>query len=102
MSPPTASGTIASTPPEQPDLEAIGTPRDRELAADLWLAERICEHTGVRAAMFLGAVHDAPQRRERLRQAILANGLSTVGLGKHRGKFETYAAHFARRFGEAL
>lgn len=72
------------------------------LAADLWLAEKICEHSGIRAALFHGALDDAPTRRERLRAAILANGLSTFGLGRHRGKLETYAAHFRRRFGQEL
>lgn len=72
------------------------------LAADMWLAERIVAHTGIRDSLFAGVVHEPTQRRERLRKAILENGLSTVGLGRHGGKFETYAAHFRRRFGEGL
>lgn len=86
-------------------LELEGPPpeaRDPVLRADLWLAARIVEHTGLREALFHGAVHEPRERRERLRKAILENGLATVGLGHYRGKFETYRAHFARRFGEPL
>lgn len=75
---------------------------DPTLAADLWLAGRICDHSGIRQALFMGCIEKPDARRERLRQAILENALSTVGLGSHAGKFETYAAHFQRRFGESL
>jgi len=95
--------------PRQQELEEgarpVSAPNarvDQVLAADLWLADRICQHAGIREAYFLGCLDDPAARRERLRKAILENGLSTVGLGSHAGKFETYSAHFERRFGEAL
>ena len=45
---------------------------------------------------------DAALRKERIRAAILANGLSSVLIGQHGGKPETYAGCFRRLYGEAL
>lgn len=99
----TSRATSGVNARDQAQLElAVAMEADPVLRADLWLAERIVAHTGIRQSLFAGALHDSTERRERLRKSILENGLSSVGLGKHGGKFETYGAHFRRRFGEDL
>lgn len=80
--------------------EGNGKLLDRVLNAELWLAGRLRDH-GVAFDPFEGLT-DAPDRRERFRQAILANGLSTVMAGRRGGKAESYAQVFERLYGRAL
>lgn len=71
----------------------------RQFDAELWLAKRLDEH-GVRA--FDGRT-DTDSRRERFRQAIIANRLSQVIAGRGSdGKSSTYAQAFERLYGEPL
>ena len=66
------------------------------LDLELWLIKRLGDHGAV-------VFHDdAALRKERIRAAILANGLSSVLIGQHGGKPETYAGCFRRLYGEAL
>jgi predicted kinase len=69
------------------------------LEAETWLASRIRHHGG---AVVLDGAPDAEQRRERIREAILANGLSSVLVGRKNGRAETYSACFARLYQQKL
>lgn len=69
-----------------------------ELDRELWLARRLREHG---AAVFEG-VTDRDTRRERVRAAILENGLASVVVGRREGKPCTYAEAFELVYGEPL
>jgi hypothetical protein len=68
------------------------------LDAELWFVSRLRDH-GI--AVFEG-VTDSATRRERIREAILANGLSCLIIGRRNGKSESYQQCFERLFGERL
>jgi hypothetical protein len=68
------------------------------LTLELWLAQRLRQHG---AAVFEG-VTDRDTRRERVRAAILENGLASVVLGRREGKPCTYAEAFVHVYGEPL
>lgn len=69
-----------------------------QLDHEAWLVKRLGDHG---ASVFDGDT-DNQTRKERIRDAILSNGLSSVIAGQHNGKHETYAAVFRRLFGEPL
>jgi hypothetical protein len=76
--------------------------RDTELlAVELWLGKRLTEH-GV--PLVTRGVTTANERRERIRQGIVDNGLSAVIVGRNPKdrKPETYAQLFERVYGMRL
>ena len=77
-----------------------------DLDADMWLAQRLAQHLGRHPIEIVGQVFGGTtgqeERRERLRAIILSHKLSAVIVGRRDGKPETYAQHFARRYGRAL
>lgn len=76
---------------------------DATLAAEIWICTRIKDHTGSTIWLTpLSGLLDAAQRRERIRAAILSNGLSSVLIGKRKMRSETYAQCFQRLYGVAL
>jgi hypothetical protein len=65
--------------------------------AEDWLAERIKQHG---CDLYLNG--EFPTMRDRIRAAILANGIQVVITGRHDGKPENYAQTFERLYGEPL
>jgi len=64
-----------------------------------WLVARVRDHGG---HAVLEDILTTEERRERVREAILRNGLSSVLVGRKGGKPETYAAAFQRLYGTKL
>lgn len=71
------------------------------LAVELWVGKRLAEH-GV--PLVTRGVTTAMERRERIRQGIVDNGLSAVIVGRNPKdrKPETYAQLFERVYGMRL
>lgn len=70
----------------------------RQLDGELWLAQRLLQH-GV--DVFDGDTN-RPLRRDRMRAAILGNGIARVVVGRKEGKTLNYADAFERLYGEPL
>jgi len=69
------------------------------LEQELWLARRLREH----GARITDGVTTREERRERMRAAILENGLASVVLGRGKsGKPMTYAQAFEALYSEPL
>jgi len=75
----------------RPDFDALD--------AETWLAKRLGQH----GANVFDGVTDTASRRERVREAILEHGLTTVIVGKGKdGKTKTYAQAYEAVYGEKL
>lgn len=73
-----------------------------QLDRETWFVDRMQEHGAAGVFGLLSGLTDQATRRARIRDAVLANGLRTVIIGRRNGKSETYEQCFARLFGEAL
>lgn len=85
----TARETKGNSPTQQPLLGHI--------EAEDWIGRRLLEHG---CDLYLAG--DFPTYRDRLRAAIVANGIGLVIIGRHDGRPETYSACFQRLYGEPL
>lgn len=65
--------------------------------AESWLTQRLKDHG---CDPYSGGPN--PEYRDRLRAAILDNGMQRVIVGRHAGKPENYAQSFERLYGEPL
>jgi hypothetical protein len=71
-----------------------------KLSDEIWLAAKI-KAAGVKWGAFEG-VTTTEQRKERVREAILQNGLAGKQCGKKDGQPQSFAAVFAWVYAEAL
>ncbi len=72
--------------------------------AELWLAKRLAQHSALTDPEgIFASVSDPATRKERIRAAIHAKGISGVISARGRsGKPVTYAEAFERLYGESL
>ena len=73
-----------------------------QLDREMWFIKRMNQHGVLDATEIFAGITDTSTRRERMRKAVLDNGLAQTTIGRRNGREETFEDCFERLFSEPL